>query len=60
MYKTYKKWMIRGVGLMLALGMSLFACGCPSPCGIGLPCKASCPFSPKNILEDVVIGSIFD
>ncbi len=56
MSKLFRKWIIRGA-LLLAAGGSLFACGCPSPCGLPI-CKAGCPFSPKNILEAVVVAGL--
>ncbi len=53
------KWIIRGMGFLLATGATLYACGC-SPCSIGIPCKTGCPLSPKNILEAVVMANLFD
>ena len=60
MSRVYK-WVIRGA-LALALGATVFACGCPSPCSMGIPCgKTFCKaLSPKNIVEDVVIANILD
>ncbi len=60
MYKVYK-WILR-TSFLLAMGASLFACGCPSPCGFKLPmCKGEgCAFSPKSILEAVVVDVLFD
>jgi len=59
MYRMYK-WVLRGA-LLLTLGASLFACGCPSPCAGPFCGKSLCQaLSPKNIVADVVIANLLD
>ncbi len=59
MSKVYK-WILR-TALGLAIGASLFACGCPSPCGLKIPCIAGgCPFSWKNLAIPILVGQVLE